>query len=113
MSAGDVMREAAAQMRANAEQATHGPWYASPDGVIVGSSKNPDIAQEVPSWNQAHIACWTPEAACAVADLLDYEADMQDMFDKIYQDHPEHIAMAAPNEYIMKLARSYLRRVDE
>lgn len=107
------MRRAAEVLRKNAEDATPGPWYASPHGDVWGQAENPRVAEEVPSWNQGHIAVWTPEAAVALAELLEYEAEMQDMFDRLYEARPtsENAVLCAPNLRVVKIADEVLRRV--
>ena len=105
------MRAAASVLRKNAEDATPGPWYASPHGDVWGQAENPRVAEEVPSWNQGHIAVWTPEAAVALAELLEYEADMNDVFARLYEARPtsDNAVLCAPNAYVLKLAEELLR----
>lgn len=70
----EVLREAAALMRARAEAATPSPWqirhgqYVTTNSIppaLIGCDERPDAE---------HIASWHPAVALAVADWLDAEA---------------------------------------
>lgn len=117
------LREAARQMRINAEAATTGPWEAwsgseagggeyisAADGYTLGI--DPGLSGDV-GWARArldaeHIASWHPVIALAVADLLDA---MSEAHIHIPGSDSEKLVYDMPgmeNSPAMKVADAYL-----
>lgn len=77
----DLLREAAALMRQRAEPfAARGPWEVNPEDPRSIESRYliGPVAQNVHTGGAEHIASWHPDVALAVADWLDYVAQIAD-----------------------------------
>lgn len=48
-----------------AREATAGPWTAYGDGVLLGTSANPEVCRGVKSWNMAHLSTFDPARVLA------------------------------------------------
>jgi len=76
----ELLREAAALMRANAAAAHEGPWTREgiggrrDAGYVHGERGQRIVAHYVPDRDIEHIASWHPVVALAVADWLDHAA---------------------------------------
>lgn len=116
----ELLREAAALMRRNAETAEPGRWklwgmsvMADPrgtsdvaDAIDVAACHTPSTAERLlHTGNARHIASWHPVVALAVADWLDWEADESERF---------QAQTLAPRQMVprraLAVARAYLGR---
>ena len=114
-----ILRQAAAKMRATAQDAIPGPWTSLENGDRLihehndGSDDFTYVVDEPMSngANAKHIAAWHPGVALAVADWLDATAvkskELNDLLGIISEPSGDPIWNAA-----VRVARAYLGEVD-
>lgn len=88
----EVLREAAALMRARAEGASGSPWSpiliededGSADSYVISlaglTSNWEDVGESMVGQDAEHIASWHPAVALAVADWLDSTSSFVEMY---------------------------------
>jgi hypothetical protein len=114
----EIIRRAAAHMRARAEAATPGPWIAKDSGrhVTIFGTQHRYVADagvnhvDQVHRDAAHIAAMHPGVALAVADWLDAEAAAHEGGMGVSDALRDLVAEVSASEYDVQVAVSTLKQ---